>query len=446
MSNHYIRAKKFSLEEILPIIGSPHYKLTYTSRHKEVKVKVKVNTARMLLMIREQQCAACLLQGEYFWLEKSGYYPLHLNLYGKHGNKEIMLTADHILPKSLGGTLAQENLQMLCEKCNSCKGHKQISNWEILTRRFNSNREFYECVLERYKTQKPELVSMVTEAYQISRRKKKKQKMILFQKKQMQYTTKQMREFVEEISFPREFGTIENKRARDYVAEEFFVVTGEKPRISGESQNIIVGNPETARVIIGAHYDSVANTPGADDNASALAVMMAIASRADKDYCFVAFNGEECGLVGAAEFVKNLKNDNLEQVHILEMVGYCTSEENSQKNPIPGLELPSVGNFIGCVTNSRKILDKVETLAKNSNVIGFEIPVPPKQLQVIPELSHLLRSDHAPFWFKNYPAAMWTDTSEFRNPNYHQMTDTPDTLDYGFMQRVANIVLKVSSK
>ena len=86
---------------------------------------------------------------------------------------------------------------------------------------------------------------------------------------------------------------------------------------------MIVGDPRRARVLVGAHYDAVAGTPGADDNASAVAVMLA-AARAigpDEGACFVAFNGEECGFLGSRALVARLGRHDLEQVHVLEMVG-----------------------------------------------------------------------------------------------------------------------------
>jgi hypothetical protein len=74
-------------------------------------------------------------------------------------------------------------------------------------------------------------------------------------------------------------------------------------------------------------------------------------------------------------------------------------------------------------------------------VVGLVIP-PGLPLEAIRQLSpHLLRSDHAPFWEKNIPAVMWTDTSEFRNPHYHQPTDMPETLDYEFMAEVGKLPL-----
>ena len=63
--------------------------------------------------------------------------------------------------------------------------------------------------------------------------------------------------------------------------------------------------------------------------------------------------------------------------------------------------------------------------------------------EIQPMVPHAFRSDHAPFWSQGIPALMWTDTAEFRNPNYHQPTDTPETLDYDFMAEVARLLVRV---
>ena len=134
-----------------------------------------------------------------------------------------------------------------------------------------------------------------------------------------------LREIVRRLSFPRVFGTPENAKAEELVAEELRKILGSS-LVVGKTRNVCSGKLDQARILIGAHYDSVPNTPGADDNASAVAVMLAVArclgSRSDVAY--VAFNGEECGLVGSHEFVEEMFDDmkRLEQVHVLEMVGY----------------------------------------------------------------------------------------------------------------------------
>jgi hypothetical protein len=138
----------------------------------------------------------------------------------------------------------------------------------------------------------------------------------------------------------------------------------------------------------------------------------------------------------------------LEQVHVLEMVGYRDRRPNSQKNPLPMIPTPTTGDFLGVVSNKSHLIDQIIDAAGSISVpvVGLSIPsgLP---LNAIGQLSpHLLRSDHAPFWEKNIPAVMWTDTSEFRNPHYHQPTDTPETLDYEFMAEVSELLVAVVRK
>ena len=135
----------------------------------------------------------------------------------------------------------------------------------------------------------------------------------------------------------------------------------------------------------------------------------------------------------------------LEQVHVLEMVGYRDRRPNSQKNPLPMIQAPTTGDFLAVVANKGSLVDQIIEAAGSITVpvVGLALP-PGLPLNAIQQISpHLLRSDHAPFWEKDIPAVMWTDTSEFRNPNYHQPTDTPDTLDYEFMAEVGKLLVAV---
>lgn len=255
-----------------------------------------------------------------------------------------------------------------------------------------------------------------------------------------------MREVVESLSFSRVFGTQSNQNAMDLVCKEFKKIFGELPEQIGDTKNVIMGDPDKAEIVVGAHYDSVVGTPGADDNASALAVMFRVAANihAGDKVCFVAFNGEECGLLGSREFVK-FREDEFKQVHILEMVGYRNHEPNSQKNPLGNLmpDFPTTGDFIGAVTTTPSLMEIVKNHANSIDVpvIGLSVPFTVEQIEKL--TPHLLRSDHAPFWKANHPAIMWTDTAEFRNPNYHQPTDTPDTLDYNFMSAVGDLIVEM---
>lgn len=124
------RIAKVSLKKVLPHIGEKNFSIRV--QHHEHgywrTYHVKVTDARTRLLGREQECACCGLKGRYFWLEHSGCFPPHFNLYGinKHGH-EVMLTMDHIDPKSNGGKTEQNNLQVLCQRCNKIKKHLPIT-------------------------------------------------------------------------------------------------------------------------------------------------------------------------------------------------------------------------------------------------------------------------------------------------------------------------------
>jgi Zn-dependent M28 family amino/carboxypeptidase len=257
-----------------------------------------------------------------------------------------------------------------------------------------------------------------------------------------------LREVVNKLAFPRAYGTPANAQAEKMVAEEFRSVFG-SCLVVGKARNICAGDVGQARILIGAHYDSVPDTPGADDNASAVAVMLAVARSIGPHAgaMFVAFNGEECGLAGSLEFVDSMAGEikRLQQVHVLEMVGYRDRRPHSQQNPIPLLQSPTTGDFLGIVANRAGLVAQTLDLAGSIDVpvVGLAIPegIP---LDAIRQMSpHLLRSDHAGFWERGIPAAMWTDTAEFRNPHYHQPTDTPGTLDYEFMAEVGKLLANV---
>ena len=258
-----------------------------------------------------------------------------------------------------------------------------------------------------------------------------------------------LRDVVKRIAVPRVFGTPENEAVRKVLSDLFSSHLGAGSAIDvDEAGNIVAGDPRRAKILVGAHYDAVPGTPGADDNASAVAVLLAAARAIGpyKNVCYVAFDGEECGFVGSRAMVKDLGPHRLEQVHVLEMVGFTSKAPNSQKNPIPMVPTPTVGDFLGLVGThrSRHVLDHVLTCAGHTTIPVYGLYLPDAPLErmrsMVPDA---FRSDHAPFWSQSIPALMWTDTSEFRNPNYHQPTDTPETLDFGFMVEVAKLLVHV---
>ena len=221
----------------------------------------------------------------------------------------------------------------------------------------------------------------------------------------------------------------------------------------GESRNVVafqagLNGPVT---LVAAHYDSAPNCPGADDNASAVAAMLAAAQACAKmepgrPVAFVAFNREEDGLVGSGEFVRETLPAlpwQVSEAHILEMVGYARHEKGSQRVPegLP-IALPDTADFLGLLANGisaramKDVVAKARAVLPDLPVLGLEV-----RLGLERYLPVLRRSDHVPFWEKRIPAVMWTDTSEFRNPNYHRPTDTPDTLDYEFLRSVAQLLV-----
>ena len=200
---------------------------------------------------------------------------------------------------------------------------------------------------------------------------------------------------------------------------------------------------------LGAHYDTVVGTPGADDNASAVAGLLEVA-RVLVQACgrrrlrFCLFGAEESGLRGSSGHVRRLESGgNVERfagIVVFEMIGYCTHEPGSQRTPIriPLLiSPPRTGDFIAVVANhrSRRLVTRFEQAAARH--------VPALRTYGVKHLGGVLRdaarSDHRPYWEAGLPGVMVTDTANFRNPHYHRPTDLPDTLDYRFAAQVAQV-------
>jgi Zn-dependent M28 family amino/carboxypeptidase len=266
-------------------------------------------------------------------------------------------------------------------------------------------------------------------------------------------TEAQLREWVERISVPRHYIIEpEANRATANWIHETFTSLGYKVSRQGFYSNVIATPNIDLRkaILVGAHYDSVPNTPGADDNGSAVAAMFGCAAacslwRPELPIVFVAFNCEEDGLAGSCEFVSQFLPKapfQIECAHILEMVGYATDEPGSQRIPagLP-IKLSDVGDFLGLLANAAST-EFMNHALHNANAYVPQLPVTGLSVRLGLEkfFPVLERSDHAPFWRANIPAVMWTDTSEFRNANYHQQTDTPDTLNYTFLRQVTQLL------
>jgi aminopeptidase YwaD len=202
-------------------------------------------------------------------------------------------------------------------------------------------------------------------------------------------------------------------------------------------------------IIVGAHFDSVVGTPGADDNASGVAVLLEAARlfaqlNLATQVLFCAFNLEELNMIGSTVFARKLKMDGAKIAAMvsLEMVGYTDPRPGSQKLPA-GLSrfYPDRGDFIGVVGNwqSNALLHKFAAGMRQAAKLQVETLSVPGKGMILPAVR---LSDHAPFWDLGYPALMITDTSFYRNPHYHAGTDLIETLDIDFMANVCEGVVR----
>jgi hypothetical protein len=223
------------------------------------------------------------------------------------------------------------------------------------------------------------------------------------------------------------------------------------PLIGKETRNIIgelPGNGSSDEVIVvGAHYDTPFDLPGANDNRSSIGALLLIAlalkgKRLKRTVRFVAFANEEPPFfrtedMGSAHYAKlcHDRGDRIKAMVCFDTIGYYSNEPGSQKYPKPfGLLYPNTGNFISFVGNrqSRPLVREFTRLfRKNAKFPSQGAAVP----QSIPGVDY---SDHLWFWHYGYPALMVTDTAFCRYPHYHTYEDTPDKVDYESLARVVS--------
>lgn len=241
------------------------------------------------------------------------------------------------------------------------------------------------------------------------------------------------------------------ERAAQYV-EAQLRAQGHAPRalpfdvLDGQVRNIAVeipgGSAPEEIVVVGAHYDSVSGSPGADDNASGVAVLVELArrfqsARPQRTLRFVAFANEEPPFfrteqMGSLVYAREsaARGERIVGMLSIESVGFYTDAPGSQQHPPPaGLFYPDQGNFIAFIGNSasRALLHDAIAAFRGQAKLPSEGLAAPGFMQAAG------LSDHWSFWQSGYPALMVTDTAPFRNPGYHRQSDTPDTLDYAAM-------------
>lgn len=250
------------------------------------------------------------------------------------------------------------------------------------------------------------------------------------------------------------------KAAEDYVFTGFERL-GYQPRRQSylyrgrEVSNIIAGEVASGGYyILGAHLDTVAGTPGADDNASGVAVLLEVARLArglnlPRPWTFIGFTCEEppasfTPAMGSWVYAHQARRrrDRILGMFCMEMVGYYCGEPHSQNLPLSLrlLGYPTTGDFLGLVSDrrSRALMQRLKAAFKG----GCRLPT---VSLTVPLSGHLLPevrlSDHANFWDLGYPAVMLTDTAFLRNPHYHGPGDVMANLD---LESMTELVLGLS--
>ena len=255
------------------------------------------------------------------------------------------------------------------------------------------------------------------------------------------------------------------ERARHYIDEQLrslvYEVEHQEFKFNGQSffnvEAILRGTQSSARsIVVGAHYDSVEGSPGANDNATGVSALLELArelrgQNLPATIRFVAFVNEEPPFfntlegMGSIEYVRRLEDPagTVSAMLSLETVGFYSDVEGSQSYPpLLGLFYSNKANFIAVVGNlhSRKVVRSImRSFRENAAIPSEGIAAP----AIIPGLSW---SDHRSFWKAGIPAVMVTDTALFRDPEYHLATDTPGRLDYDRMARVvAGLAVAIAS-
>ena len=268
---------------------------------------------------------------------------------------------------------------------------------------------------------------------------------------------------------PRVPGTRAHAGAAAYVLEALERYGYECSVDRGEGGDNVVaahGDPSAPLVLVGAHYDSVEGSPGADDNASGVAALLEIArafagsppALAANDprvhVQFVAFDKEELGLLGSRAHCRALRarGANVVAMMSLEMLGFTSAYQTM----VPGISVRSKrGDFLAVVANaeSEHLLSAFATGTGGAAIRAVtgrpDLPIERVCVNRGTEAATLARlSDHGAFWDAAWPALLVTDTAFLRNPHYHMASDTPDTLDYAFLlksaQKVAEALRRIA--
>lgn len=226
--------------------------------------------------------------------------------------------------------------------------------------------------------------------------------------------------------------------------------------LGADCSNLIVELPGTALrdeiVVIGAHYDSVAGCPGANDNATGVAATRALA-RVFRDrptartLRFVMFANEEPPFFwteqqGSLVYARACRErgDTIVAMLTPETLGWYSDAKGSQSYPGPfAVYFGTRGNYLAFVSN----VSSRHLLRRGIGAFRARTPFPSEGMAVPAAIPGVGWSDHWSFWQAGYPGIMVSDTATFRYPHYHKVTDTPDKIDYDKLARVTRGLIDV---
>jgi len=245
------------------------------------------------------------------------------------------------------------------------------------------------------------------------------------------------------------------RRAAEYIRETF-ALSGYAPAAQTyevhrmEVENLeasLDGSSKPAEaIVVGAHYDSVTDCPGANDNATGVAAVLELSRRfagqpRPRTIRFVTFVNEEppwfqTAAMGSLVYAREARRrgDRISAMLSLETIGYYSDEANSQRYPAPlNLLFPSTGNFVGFVSNVRS----AGLLRRTVRAFSARTAFPVRSAAAPVTIPGVGWSDHWSFWQAGYPAVMVTDTAPYRYPWYHTPADTSDKIS---AERLAQVV------
>ncbi|MEH2053409.1 M28 family peptidase [Nostoc sp.] len=281
----------------------------------------------------------------------------------------------------------------------------------------------------------------------------------------LQVSTDKLLTHIQKLNFQR-YTTTERSLTRTYITTELKKL-GWKPKLEkfSDGVNIFAERPGTNKatkaILVAAHYDTVASSPGADDNASGVAVLLEVARLlgsypTPRTLQLAFFDQEEAGLLGSQAFVsKKARLQNLGGVIVMDMVGYACYTAGCQKYPagLPMKPPSDKGDFLAVIGDTEHLSllsafqnsQNIPSTALNKQELNLPavltLPIPFKGL-LTPDT---LRSDHAPFWYQGVGAVLVTDTANLRTPHYHKPSDVPATIERSFFTGAAQIVVNATT-